>query len=186
MAIPHAVNVILKNITFYLKFGKHIKLRECCYEFVNFTHTYWFIKTIKARVTNSDNWKHSDRMVESVKEFFYFKIFIIFCVVTRNYATRYRPIFNFIVGQPHIFPQLSEEIRNQTEYSNNIYFNYYNKWVLSAVRSKIILTDESEGFQRKMFWIKKKFTTTPDDLISPLRNIWWLLFSVFLIYLNLI
>lgn len=89
-------------------------------------------------------------MVESVKEYFYLKIFIIFCLVTRNYAARYRPFYNFIVGQSHIFPQLSEEIRNQTEYSNNIYFNYYNKWVLSAARSKIILT-ESEGFLRKIY-----------------------------------
>lgn len=68
-------------------------------------------------------------MVETVKEFFNFKIsiLILFCVSTRSYAARYRPIYNFIVGQPQIFPQLSEEIRNQTEYSNNIYFNYYNK-----------------------------------------------------------
>ncbi|XP_037043896.1 uncharacterized protein LOC119079910 isoform X2 [Bradysia coprophila] len=66
-------------------------------------------------------------MVESIKEFFwFFKVFILFGILTRNYAARYRPIYSFIVGQSHIFPQLSEEIRNQTEYSNKIYFNYYN------------------------------------------------------------
>lgn len=66
-------------------------------------------------------------MVETMKEFFNFKILILFCLFARNYAVRNRPIYNFILGQPQIFPQLSEELRNQTEYSNNIYFNYYNK-----------------------------------------------------------
>lgn len=93
-------------------------------------------------------------MVESVKEFSNFKffLFIIGGVLALTDAARYRPLYSFIAGQSHIFPQLSEEIRNQTEYSNNIYFNYYNKWVfLSAVRSKIILT-ESEGFFLFLFW----------------------------------
>lgn len=107
-------------------------------------------------------------MVESVKEFLYFKIFLIFCLLTRNYAARYRPLYSFIVGQSHIFPQLSEEIRNQTEYSNNIFFNYYNVWVLkslSAVCGKIILT-ESEGFVwRKMSWIQQYLDDSVDDSI---------------------
>lgn len=66
-------------------------------------------------------------MVGSIRKFLYFKLLILFCVLTRNNADRNRPIYNFILAQQQHFPQLSEEIRNQSEYSNNIYFNYYNK-----------------------------------------------------------
>lgn len=74
-------------------------------------------------------------MVESVKEFTHIKVLmILFCILTRNnYATRYRPIYSFVVGKSYTFPQLNVGFRNQTEYSNKIYFNYYNMWVLSGV-----------------------------------------------------
>lgn len=67
-------------------------------------------------------------MVRSVKEFSFVTL-TLWMLIVRSQGTRYRPLYSFLTGQQHIFPQLSEDIRNQSEYSNNIYFIYYNKWV---------------------------------------------------------